>query len=63
MQFLEENETLRALIALSAADILRALEANARGDRSANTIGDETLTSAWQRTASGGADAYRRATT
>lgn len=53
VQFLEENETLRALIALSAADILRALEANARGDRSANTIGDETLTSAWQRPIAG----------
>lgn len=53
VQFLEENETLRALIATSAADILRALEANARGDRSANTIGDETLTSAWQRPIAG----------
>lgn len=53
VQFLEENETLRALIAMSAADILRALEANARGDRAANTIGDETLTSAWQRPIAG----------
>ena len=53
VQFLEENETLRALIAMSAADILRALEANARGDRAANAIGDETLTSAWQRPIAG----------
>ncbi|HVG24384.1 MAG TPA: PilZ domain-containing protein [Thermoanaerobaculia bacterium] len=53
LQFLEENETLRTLIALSAADLLRALEANARGDRAANTIGDETLTAAWQRPIAG----------
>ena len=53
VQFLEENETLRGLIAMSAADILRALEANARGDRGANVIGDETLTSAWQRPIAG----------
>jgi hypothetical protein len=53
LHFLEENETLRALIAMSAADILRALEANARGDRGANVIGDETLTSAWHRPIAG----------
>jgi hypothetical protein len=53
VQFLEENETLRGLIAMSAADILRALEANARGDRTANVIGDETLTSAWHRPIAG----------
>ena len=53
LHFLEENETLRTLIAMSAADLLRALEANARGDRSANTIGDETLTAAWQRPIAG----------
>ena len=53
LQFLEENETLRTLIAMSAADLLRALEANARGDRAANTIGDETLTAAWQRPIAG----------
>ncbi|HVE71957.1 MAG TPA: PilZ domain-containing protein [Thermoanaerobaculia bacterium] len=53
VQFLEDNETLRALIAASAAELLRALEANARGDRQANVIGDETLTSAWQRPIAG----------
>jgi hypothetical protein len=53
LHFLEENETLRGLIAMSAADILRALEANARGDRGANVIGDETLTSAWNRPIAG----------
>jgi len=53
VQFLEENETLRGLIAMSAADLLRALEANARGDRTANVIGEETLTSAWQRPIAG----------
>lgn len=49
LQFVEDNETLRILIAASAAEVLRALEANARGDRSDNVIGDETLTAAWQR--------------
>lgn len=53
VRFLEESETLRMLIAVSAADVLRALEANARGDREANVIGDETLTSAWRTHASG----------
>jgi PilZ domain len=53
LHFLEENEILRALIAMSAADLLRALEANARGERSANVIGDETLTAAWQRPIAG----------
>lgn len=48
VRFLEESETLRALIVMSAADVLRALEANARGDRAANVVGDETLTSAWR---------------
>ena len=53
LHFLEENETLRALIATSAAGLLRALEANARGDRGANVVGDETLTSAWHRPIAG----------
>ena len=53
LEFVEDNETLRLLIAASGAEVLRALEANARGDRAANVIGDETLTSAWQRPASG----------
>ena len=48
VRFLEESEPLRALIAMSAAEVLRALEANARGDRAANVVGDETLTSAWR---------------
>lgn len=48
VRFLEENESLRTLIAASAADVLRALQANARGDRDANIVGDETLTSAWR---------------
>jgi hypothetical protein len=53
VRFLEENDTLRSLIAMSAADVLRALEANARGDREANVLGDETLTSAWRSQATG----------
>lgn len=53
VRFLEESESLRALIAMSAADVLRALEANARGDRTANVVGDETLTSAWRTHATG----------
>ncbi len=53
LRFLEENDTLRMLIATSAADVLRALEANARGDRGANVVGDETLTSAWRGHATG----------
>jgi hypothetical protein len=53
VKFLEESEPLRALLAMSAAEVLRALEANARGDRAANVIGDETLTSAWRTQATG----------
>lgn len=53
LRFLEENDTLRMLIAMSAADVLRALEANARGDRGANVVGDETLTSTWRTQATG----------
>lgn len=53
LQFVEDNETLRTLIAASAADVLRALEANARGERGDNVIGDETLTAAWTRPISG----------
>jgi hypothetical protein len=49
LRFLEESETLRLLITDSAAELLRAFEANASGDRAANIVGDETLTSAWQR--------------
>ena len=53
VRFLEESETLRTHIAVSAAEVLRALEANARGERDANVVGDETLTSAWQTHATG----------
>jgi hypothetical protein len=53
LRFLEENETLCVLIANSAKEMLVALEANARGDREGNLIGDETLTAAWRRPASG----------
>lgn len=53
VRFLEESDALRMLIATSAAEVLRALEANARGDREANVIGDETLTSAWRTHATG----------
>lgn len=48
LRFVEENEVLRQFIAGSAAEILRALEANARGDRDANIIGDDTITGTWR---------------
>ena len=53
LHFVEEDETLRKLIATSATEMLLALEANARGDRESNFVGDETLTSAWVRPATG----------
>ena len=53
LRFTEENEALCALIADSALEMLRALEANARGDREANVVGEETITSAWRRPATG----------
>ncbi len=53
MKFLEENEVLCRLIAGSATEMLLALEANARGDREANFVGDETITAAWKRPATG----------
>lgn len=53
LRFLEENETLLRLIAGSATEMLLALEANALGDRERNIVGDETLTSAWMRPATG----------
>lgn len=53
LHFLEESELLRKLITNSADEMMIAFEANARGDRDANVIGDETLTSAWRRPASG----------
>jgi hypothetical protein len=53
LHFTEESETLGRLITDSATEMLRALEANARGDREANVVGEETITSAWRRPASG----------
>jgi hypothetical protein len=53
LRFVEESEHLGRLIAGSATEMLLALEANARGDREANIVGDETVTSAWRRPASG----------
>lgn len=53
LHFLEENDTLCRLIADSATEMLVALEANARGDRDANAIGEETITGAWRRPATG----------
>jgi len=46
LAFLEDNQMLRRLIAEAAAELLRAQEANAAGDRAKNFIGDETLTAA-----------------
>ncbi|HEX7810062.1 MAG TPA: PilZ domain-containing protein [Thermoanaerobaculia bacterium] len=45
LKFVEEDETLRELIAQSAAELLRAFEANAAGERADNTIGEQTITS------------------
>jgi len=46
LKFIEENETLRRLIAASVTEILNAQQANAEGRREQNVIGDATLTSA-----------------
>jgi hypothetical protein len=46
LRFVEEDEMLRSLIALSAEELLRAFEANAAGNRDGNTVGDQTITSA-----------------
>lgn len=53
LKFLEENDELCQAIAASATEILLALEANAKGIRGANALGDETLTAAWLRPISG----------
>jgi hypothetical protein len=53
VKFLDESEALIRFIAGSAKDMLLALEANARGDREGNIVGDETLTAAWRRPAAG----------
>jgi hypothetical protein len=44
LHFLEESDVLRTQISASAVEVLRAMEANASGDRAANIVGDETLT-------------------
>lgn len=46
LHFVEQNTRLNHLIALSAAELLRAQAANAEGDREANRFGDSTLTAA-----------------
>jgi hypothetical protein len=48
VRFVEDCDVLRDLIAQSAAELLRAFEANASGERAANLIGDETITAASQ---------------
>lgn len=53
LKFLEEHDLLRQLIAESAKEMLLAFEANARGDREANFVGDDTITSAGRRPATG----------
>jgi hypothetical protein len=51
--FVEESDALQTLVSASSREVLRALEANARGDRAGNVIGDETLTAAWHRPIAG----------
>lgn len=46
LRFLEQSAGLNRLIADCAAELLRAQLANMSGDRDANRIGEETLTSA-----------------
>ena len=47
LRFLDDSESLRELLATSATDLLRAQEANLRGDRARNILrDDETLTAA-----------------
>ena len=46
VEFTGDTALLSDLIAISASEILRAQQANMEGDRAANVIGDETLTSA-----------------
>ena len=46
LEFTEDSVALRALIAKSAEEVLRAQQANVDGDRESNVIGDQTLTSA-----------------
>jgi hypothetical protein len=44
--FLEDSEKLRRVIAESATEMLRAQQANVKGNREDNIVGDETLTAA-----------------
>lgn len=53
LKFLEENDALCQAIAASAKELLLAFDANARGDRAANVVGEETITSAWRRPLAG----------
>ena len=46
LRFVEESAQLQRFIARSAEEVLRAQQANMAGEREANIIGDETLTSA-----------------
>jgi hypothetical protein len=53
LHFVEESAELWALIADSATELVLALEANARGDRDANVVGDQTFTAAMHAHTSG----------
>ncbi len=46
IHFVENSEQLERLIAESADEVARAQQANFEGDREANVVGEETLTSA-----------------
>jgi hypothetical protein len=45
LAFTEQNETLLKVLAEQATELLIAQEANARGDRDRNVVGDSTITS------------------
>jgi hypothetical protein len=53
LRFDKDDPVLIAILTESAQEVVAALEANARGDRAANVVGDETLTAAWRRHESG----------
>jgi hypothetical protein len=46
LRFVEKSELLGGLIAASGDEVLRAQEANLRGEREKNVVGEETLTAA-----------------
>lgn len=46
LRFVEKSELLGRLIAASDDEVLRAQEANLRGEREKNVVGEETLTAA-----------------